>query len=478
MQSKKANRPFILRPTEIKEHGHRRPMPQIAKKVSNTRTLNHSGPLKRNRLDSTKLNSNKQLSVIQSNAPSSNLSSNSSDNQLPQLHNTQASKQLPMDSDQQNISKSGGIRGLANLFLKKKDQVTDSIRKFSNNYHSIKARDEGRLFSLNHIKLRINAAKAAIFQEAIAIQELANALDTEPLQHAFIHALHILERVKQDDGKMIITGMGKSSHIARKIATTLASTGTPSFFMHAGEASHGDLGAIGKRDAVMAISNSGDTKELFDIIDYCKMNEIPLIGMTRVANSNLAKKADVVLVLPNIPEVCPLGKAPTTSTTMCLVMGDALTVVASERHGFNLEKYRFWHPGGKLGASMICVKDVCSKSEQLLVVKHTDLLDDIIKACKKKDQNDIIIAVVDKKGQLIGQISTTKIIRATTEEENAEQLFAEEIMEKCVSVDLEQHIFDASKVLHNAKISSCIVTDKGKPVTTINLNDLLRTSNF
>lgn len=392
------------------------------------------------------------------------------------MHNKGMSRNT---STQTEESVHKGLGGWSNLFKRKKAQVTDSIKKFSHGYKVIKAKDEESLFSLNHTKMRINAAKAAIFQEAIAIQELANALDNRPLQHAFIHTLHIFERVKQDDGKIIITGMGKSSHVGRKIATTLASTGTPAFFIHAGEASHGDLGSIGRRDAVMAISNSGDTKELFDIIDYCRMNHIPLIGMTRMANSNLAKKADVALVLPNIPEVCPLGKAPTTSATMCMVMGDALTIVAAERHGFNLEKYKFWHPGGKLGASMICVKDVCKNhSEQLLIVTNRELLDDIIKAFKKKDQDNIIIAVVDKQGNLIGQVSTTRIIKVTTEEENAEQFFAEEIMEKCVSVDMEQHIFEASKVLHSAGVSSCIVTKNNKPITTVNLNDLLRTSNF
>src|SRR5262249_29682863 len=158
--------------------------------------------------------------------------------------------------------------------------------------------------------------------------------------------IHILMACK---GRVVVSGMGKSGHIARKIAATLASTGTPALFVHPGEASHGDLGMIVPEDAVIALSNSGETAELSDLIAYTRRFSIPLIAITSRAQSSLAEAADAALILPPEPEVCPMGLAPTTSTTMMLALGDALAVTVLESKGFTAEDFRNFHPGGKLG---------------------------------------------------------------------------------------------------------------------------------
>ena len=166
-------------------------------------------------------------------------------------------------------------------------------------------------------------------------------------------------------GRVVVTGMGKSGHIARKIAATLASTGTPALWVHPGEASHGDLGMIGRDDAVIALSNSGDTAELCDIVAYAKRFRIPLIGITRRAHSSLAEQSDVALILPPSPEACPLGLAPTTSTTLMLALGDALAVALLERRGFSAADFKVFHPGGQLGRQLLRVTEMMHTGAEL-----------------------------------------------------------------------------------------------------------------
>lgn len=215
---------------------------------------------------------------------------------------------------------------------------------------------------LNRSKIRIESARAVLLEESRAIRVLADEMrENTPLGKNFVRALHLIEQT-QKKGKVIVSGMGKSAHIAKKLATTFSSTGTPSIFIHPGEASHGDLGSITKQDIVIAISNSGDSKELFDLYDYCDTFKIPFIGLTRNAKGALAKRASIPLVMPDIPEVCPIGKAPTTSTLMTMALGDALTVVAAQRVGLTKEQYKHWHPGGKLGNSLIQVSSLVRKN--------------------------------------------------------------------------------------------------------------------
>lgn len=193
--------------------------------------------------------------------------------------------------------------------------------------------------------------------ERVGIDAIVDALhsDDAPLAVAFQSAI---EAIKAATGRMIVTGMGKSGHIARKIAATLASTGTPAMYVHPGEASHGDLGMIADDDVVLALSNSGETPELGDIIGYCGRFDIPLIGMTSGAGSTLAEGSNIALIVPKSAEACGITKAPTTSTTQMLALGDALAVALLRLKGFSQRDFHTFHPGGKLGAALKRVTDL------------------------------------------------------------------------------------------------------------------------
>ncbi|MEQ1889195.1 MAG: KpsF/GutQ family sugar-phosphate isomerase [Alphaproteobacteria bacterium] len=201
------------------------------------------------------------------------------------------------------------------------------------------------------------AARRVLETGARALMSMAESLDG-----AFISALDILTAVK---GRVIVSGMGKSGHIARKIAATFASTGTPAQFIHPAEASHGDLGMITRADACLILSNSGETPELGDIIAHSRRFAIPLIGIARNPDSTLLRAADVALVLPPAPEACPMGLAPTTSTTASLALGDALAVALMERKGFSADDFRLLHPGGQIGKSLLRVVDIMHTGDDL-----------------------------------------------------------------------------------------------------------------
>ena len=203
----------------------------------------------------------------------------------------------------------------------------------------------------------LDAGRRVLRLEAKGLDALANSLGRD-----FSRVLDLLAAAT---GRITVTGMGKSGHIARKIAATLASTGTPAQFVHPGEASHGDLGMIAPSDAVLAMSNSGDTTELNDIILYARRFGIPLVAMTAKAGSTLAEGADATLLLPQAPEACPMGLAPTTSTTMMLALGDAIAVALLERKGFSKKDFRVLHPGGSLGRKLLHVSDVMHGPEAL-----------------------------------------------------------------------------------------------------------------
>ncbi len=196
--------------------------------------------------------------------------------------------------------------------------------------------------------------------EAEALQQMAG--DLGPAQ---LRAVEIIEAM---EGRVIVSGVGKSGHVGAKIAATLASTGTPAQFVHATEASHGDLGMVTPRDVCLVLSNSGETSELADIITYSRRFAIPLIAITRRADSSLASQADVVLLLPDAPEACGIGVAPTTSTTATLAMGDALAVALMARRGFQREDFQVFHPGGKLGAQLMRVETLMHSGAALPLV--------------------------------------------------------------------------------------------------------------
>jgi len=196
----------------------------------------------------------------------------------------------------------------------------------------------------------IEVARSVLAAEAAGLRALAASLD-----HRFAAAV---ERLAACTGRVVVSGMGKSGHVGRKIASTLASTGTPALFVHPGEASHGDLGMIVPGDAVLALSNSGETAELADLVAHARRFGLPLVAITRQPDSALARAADVLLVLPAAAEACPMGLAPTTSTTMQLALGDALAVALLTRRGFTATDFSQFHPGGKLGAQLRRVSDL------------------------------------------------------------------------------------------------------------------------
>ncbi|MCC3303738.1 KpsF/GutQ family sugar-phosphate isomerase [Sneathiella sp. HT1-7] len=214
------------------------------------------------------------------------------------------------------------------------------------------------------------AARKVLRTEADAILQLLEDLNDE-----FIKALDFIFKAR---GRVIVSGMGKSGHIGNKIAATLASTGTPAQFVHPAEASHGDLGMITKDDVVICLSNSGGTKELSDIIAYTRRFHIPLIAIVGKADSTLGRRADALLLLPDVPEACPMGLAPTTSTTATLAMGDALAVALLSRRGFDAEQFRVFHPGGKLGGSLIKVADLMHTGEAMPLVGENTLMSEAL----------------------------------------------------------------------------------------------------
>ncbi len=206
------------------------------------------------------------------------------------------------------------------------------------------------------------AARQVITDEASGLAALAQSLDGE-----FTRAI---DTIRTAPGRIIVSGMGKSGHIARKIAATLASTGTPAQFVHPAEASHGDLGMISKGDAVLVLSNSGETPELADLIAHTRRFAIPLIGVAARAVSTLIAQSDVRIVLPAVPEACGIGVVPTTSTTMTLALGDAIAIALMRRRGFTAADFRDFHPGGKLGARLARVRDLMHKAPELPLVAH------------------------------------------------------------------------------------------------------------
>jgi arabinose-5-phosphate isomerase len=245
----------------------------------------------------------------------------------------------------------------------------------------------------------LEVGRRVLEAEARALSTLASALDG-----AFTDAIAHLAAV---EGRVIVTGMGKSGHVARKIAATLASTGTPALFVHPGEASHGDLGMITQQDAVIALSNSGNTHELSDIVTYAKRFAIPLVAMTSRSDSALAEAADIALILPGaaqgVAEACAVTQAPTTSTIMMLALGDALAVALLERKGFSSSDFKVFHPGGSLGTRLLRVADLMHGRETLPLCAPDTLVSEAILIMTAGHFG--CVGIVDTGGRLMGIIT-------------------------------------------------------------------------
>jgi arabinose-5-phosphate isomerase len=231
--------------------------------------------------------------------------------------------------------------------------------------------------------------------EAEALAGFADTLD-----RAFAEAV---ETILRAEGRVIVSGMGKSGHVARKIAATFASTGTPAQFVHPAEASHGDLGMLTVKDVALVLSNSGETPELRDIVAHTRRFRIPLIGVASRRDSALMRAADVALALPNAPEACAVGLAPTTSTTLAMALGDALAVALMERRAFTIDHFRTYHPGGKLGAMLVKVRDLMHAGESLPLVAPDAPMRDVLLVMSAKGFG--VAGVVDGAGRLTGVIT-------------------------------------------------------------------------
>lgn len=239
----------------------------------------------------------------------------------------------------------------------------------------------------------LDTAKATLTAEAAALTHLADTIGD-----AFMDAVNLIHSITENGGRVIVSGMGKSGHIGKKIAATFASTGTPSFFVHPGEASHGDLGMIGREDCVFAIGHSGESKEFGDIISYCTRFNIPLIALTGRAESTLGKAATSILLNGVTEEACPVGKAPTTSSTASLALSDAVATALMTLRGFTKEDFGKYHPGGKLGAQLLRVEEVMITD--FPTVAPDALNTELLKSMAAKNLG--AVGVVDTEGKLVG----------------------------------------------------------------------------
>lgn len=283
----------------------------------------------------------------------------------------------------------------------------------------------------------------------------------------------ILDRIAECNGKVIITGMGKPGHIASKLAATFSSLGTPSFYLHPGEAMHGDLGMVSSNDVVIAISYSGESDEIIRILSNIKMIGAFLIGITGNANSTLANVSDIVQVLPEFEEACYLGLAPTSSTTSVLCYGDALAVVASGLYGFRDEDFGRLHPAGALGKKLIAkVDDLMLADEKNAVVKYTDSLKEAVVELSKKGLG--IVSVVNNEGKLVGVLSDGDLRRQLEKEVDIYSLSIEEIMTRNPHIISRGKLaVDALAIMKKKGISSMPVVFNEKLCGTIRLHDII-----
>jgi arabinose-5-phosphate isomerase len=313
----------------------------------------------------------------------------------------------------------------------------------------------------------IASALRTLDTESDGIAALAAAM-SDGLAAPFVAAVETIQAAR---GRVIVTGMGKSGHVARKIAATLASTGTPAFFVHAADASHGDLGMITSDDVMLALSWSGETEELKDLIDYSRRFRIALIAITVNADSTLGKAADIVLRLPEAREACPHNLAPTTSSLMQLALGDALAMALLENRGFTAIDFGVFHPGGRLGAALKFVRDVMHPGDAVPLIKRDAPMSEAIVEMSAKGFG--CVAVLDPDGKLAGVVTDGDLrrhMRADLLQTPVDKVMT--ALPKTVRPD--QLASEALQVINASKITALIVVESGRPVGIVHFHDLLR----
>jgi arabinose-5-phosphate isomerase len=303
--------------------------------------------------------------------------------------------------------------------------------------------------------------------ESEGLQALRANLDQD-LKQPFRTAVAILAAAR---GRVIVTGIGKSGHVGQKIAATFASTGTPAFFVHAGEASHGDLGMITRDDAIVAISWSGESVELGNILTYSRRFKVPLIAITSRTDSALAKQSDVVLELPRAKEACPHGLAPTTSTTMQLAIGDCLAIALLEAKGFTAHDFKVFHPGGSLGANLKFVADVMHSGDRLPLVPEGEVMSDALVIMTQKTLG--CLGVIDAKGRLVGMITDGDLRRHMGPD--LVKARVQDIMTRKPNTLAPDMLASAAlERINSLKRTQMFVVERGKPVGVVHVHDLLR----
>ena len=312
------------------------------------------------------------------------------------------------------------------------------------------------------------AALTVLAEEHAALGQLFSTFDTRDGRNLVAKALDILHAAT---GRVIVTGMGKSGHVARKIAATMASTGTPAQFVHPAEASHGDMGMVTSADAVVALSNSGETAELADLITYSRRWRIPLIAITSRRNSTLGNAADVTLALPATGEAGALGLAPTSSTTMMLALGDALALGLLERKGFSAEDFHQLHPGGKLGQKLLRVADLMHVEKEVpLIAEDAPMSQALIEMTSKTFG---CVGAVNGKGQLVG-IITDGDLRRHMGGDLLAQPVAAVMTAHPLTIAAQALAAEAVLIMNEKSITSLFVVDGASPVGIIRLHDCLR----
>ncbi len=314
----------------------------------------------------------------------------------------------------------------------------------------------------------ISSAKRTLEIECQGLRALEDAL-SDGLSESFAQAVRL---IRGAEGRLIVSGIGKSGHVAQKVAATLASTGTPSFFVHTSEASHGDLGMITHNDVVLAFSWSGETPEFSNLITYAGRFAVPLISITSRADSTLANAAQVVLALPQSKEACPLGLAPTTSTVMQLALGDCLAIALLESRGFSAKDFKALHPGGQLGASLKFVSDIMHSGSELPLTGGDTPMGEALVIMTEKSLG--CLGITDEDGHLIGIVTDGDLRRHMGPD--LLSVRTGDIMTpdpKTVTPDLLASA--ALEVINSLSITALFVVEDGKPVGLIHVHDLLRT---
>ncbi|KXJ42435.1 MAG: KpsF/GutQ family sugar-phosphate isomerase [Cycloclasticus sp.] len=307
---------------------------------------------------------------------------------------------------------------------------------------------------------------AVIKTEAEAISKLT--------QHVDEHFIDACELMLQCQGKVAVIGMGKSGHVGNKIAATLASTGTPAFFVHPGEASHGDLGMITKNDVALALSNSGETGEVLTILPILKRLGVPLISITGNPSSTLATRSDAAINASTDKEACPLGLAPTSSTTAALVMGDALAIALLEARGFTEADFALSHPGGSLGRRLLLhVNDVMHKGKEIPVIEQTALVSSALLEMTEKKLG--MTAIVNQQGHLTGIFTDGDLRRMLENNTDIHTTTIQQVMTQGgATISPDKLAVEALQLMQDKKINALLVTDNNKLVGALNMHDMLK----